>query len=114
MGTQPPVFIPATSSVRVSVSSSKMSDPFPEIKSKHSLVAKYVTQPIWEKLSRAVTKTSLLMLSTQVTWMLERLRETLILLHQFTPPVSGLEDPLMDLVFLLESPGSRDLELKTS
>merc|ERR1712106_900322 len=26
--------------------------------SKHSLVAKYVTQPIWEKLSRAVTKTS--------------------------------------------------------
>merc|ERR1712180_365114 len=58
MGTQPPVFIPATSSVPVSVSSSNMSDPFPEIKSKHSLVAKYVTQPIWEKLSRAVTKTS--------------------------------------------------------
>merc|ERR1711942_59541 len=58
MGTQPPVFIPATSSVRVSVSSSNMSDPFPEIKSKHSLVAKYVTQPIWDKLSRAVTKTS--------------------------------------------------------
>merc|ERR1711942_89459 len=40
------------------VSSSSMSDPFPEIKSKHSLVAKYVTKPIWEKLSRAVTKTS--------------------------------------------------------
>merc|ERR1711931_255167 len=38
--------------------SSTMSDPFPEIKSKHSLVAKYVTKPIWEKLSRAVTKTS--------------------------------------------------------
>merc|ERR1712029_243819 len=35
-----------------------MSDPFPEIKSTHSLVAKYVTKPIWEKLSRAVTKTS--------------------------------------------------------
>ena len=35
-----------------------MSDPFPEIKSKHSLVAKYVTQPLWEKLSRAVTATS--------------------------------------------------------
>ena len=33
-----------------------MSDPMPEIKSKHSLVAKYVTQPLWEKLSRAVTK----------------------------------------------------------
>merc|ERR1712241_909678 len=58
MGTQPPVFIPATSSVRVSVSSSKMSDPFPEIKSKHSLVAKYVTQPIWEKLSSVKTATS--------------------------------------------------------
>jgi hypothetical protein len=36
----------------------RMSDPFPEIKSKHSLVAKYVTQPIWDKLSRAVTATS--------------------------------------------------------
>merc|ERR1711899_433638 len=58
MGTQPPVFIPATSSVPVSVSSSNMSDPFPEIKSKHSLVAKYVTEPIWAKLSRAKTQTS--------------------------------------------------------
>ena len=35
-----------------------MSDPFPEIKSKHSLVAKYVTEPIWEKLHRAKTMTS--------------------------------------------------------
>jgi len=35
-----------------------MSDPFPEIKSTHSLVAKYVTKPIWDKLSRAQTKTS--------------------------------------------------------
>ena len=35
-----------------------MSDPFPEIKSKHSLVAKYVTEPIWEKLNRAKTQTS--------------------------------------------------------
>ena len=33
-----------------------MADPMPEIKSKHSLVAKYVTAPLWEKLSRAVTK----------------------------------------------------------
>merc|ERR1711954_11268 len=66
MGTQPPVFIPATSSVRVSVASSNMSDPFPEIKSKHSLVAKYVTKPIWEKLSRAVTKTSGLSLSQAI------------------------------------------------
>jgi len=35
-----------------------MSDAFPEIKSKHSLVAKYVTKPLWDKLSRATTKTS--------------------------------------------------------
>ena len=35
-----------------------MSDPFPEIKSKHSLVAKYVTKPLWDKMSRAVTVTS--------------------------------------------------------
>jgi len=35
-----------------------MSDPFPEIKSTHSLVAKYVTKPLWDKLSRAKTKTS--------------------------------------------------------
>jgi len=35
-----------------------MSDPFPEIKSSHSLVAKYVTKPLWDKLSRAKTKTA--------------------------------------------------------
>merc|ERR1711936_925208 len=65
MGTQPPVFGSATSSAFItslfaaSVSKFfKMSDPFPEIKSKHSLVAKYVTKPIWEKLSRAMTATS--------------------------------------------------------
>merc|ERR1719416_173645 len=33
-----------------------MSDAFPEIKSKHSLVAKYVTKPLWDKLSSAITK----------------------------------------------------------
>ena len=37
---------------------SDMSDPFPEIKSKHSLVAKHVTQSVWEKLSSVVTATS--------------------------------------------------------
>merc|ERR1711874_242274 len=37
---------------------STMADSFPEIKSKHSLVAKYVTEPIWAKLSRAKTQTS--------------------------------------------------------
>merc|ERR1712025_869194 len=40
------------------VNSRTMSDPFPEIKSSHSLVAKYVTKPIWEKLSSVKTKTS--------------------------------------------------------
>ena len=35
-----------------------MTDPFPEIKSKHSLVAKYVTAPLWEKLSGVRTATS--------------------------------------------------------
>merc|ERR1712212_1130004 len=37
---------------------SSMAEPFPDIKSKHSLVAKYVTGPLWEKLSCAVTQTS--------------------------------------------------------
>merc|ERR1711931_307235 len=37
---------------------SKMSEPFPDIKSKDSLVAKHVTPSVWEKLSCAVTKTS--------------------------------------------------------
>lgn len=35
-----------------------MSEPMPEIKSAHSLVAKYVTAPLWEKLSGITTKTS--------------------------------------------------------
>merc|ERR1712106_574286 len=94
----------------------KMSDPFPEIKSKHSLVAKYVTQPIWEKLSRAVTKTSGFSLAQAipVTWMLPRSMVTLTHLHPSTPPVSGLEGPLMDLVFPPESPRNRELVLRTS
>jgi len=49
------LFIPL---VTFYLSSFTMSDPFPEIKSKHSLVAKYVTAPLWEKLSRARTATS--------------------------------------------------------
>merc|ERR1711915_262250 len=134
-----------------------MSD-FPDIKSKHSLVAKHVTKPIWEKLSQAPrpvdslwlkplpvllnltistaasmlvigipircllmcstqssksTMASHLTLFTQVTWTLERSRETLIPLLLFTPLASGLDDPSMDLVFLLESLRSRELVLKT-
>jgi len=38
--------------------SSKMPEAMPEIKSKHSLVAKYVTGPLWAKLSGITTKTS--------------------------------------------------------
>merc|ERR1739847_35667 len=37
---------------------SNMAEPFPEIKSTHSLVAKYVTKPIWDKLSGVTTATS--------------------------------------------------------
>jgi protein-arginine kinase len=35
-----------------------MAEPMPEIRSKHSLVAKYVTKPLWDKLHSAVTTTS--------------------------------------------------------
>merc|ERR1711970_955923 len=49
---------PHSSPHLVSSSCANMSDPFPEIKSTHSLVAKYVTKPLWEKLSRAQTKTA--------------------------------------------------------
>merc|ERR1711878_83379 len=38
--------------------STAMSAPFPEIKSTHSLVAKYVTKPLWDKLSSVATATS--------------------------------------------------------
>merc|ERR1712202_111831 len=58
MGTQPPVFSLVDHSSSVSTSSDKMSDTFPEIKSKESLVAKYVTEPLWEKLGKMETKTS--------------------------------------------------------
>jgi len=44
--------------VTLYLSSFTMTDPFPEIKSKHSLVAKYVTAPLWEKLSGVRTATS--------------------------------------------------------
>merc|ERR1712142_173659 len=36
----------------------KMAAPFPEIKSKNSLVAKYVTEDVWKKLATEKTKTS--------------------------------------------------------
>merc|ERR1711992_165550 len=37
---------------------SKMAAPFPDIKSKHSLVAKHVTKEKWDKLAGIVSKTS--------------------------------------------------------
>merc|ERR1712200_351617 len=39
-------------------SADTMTDPFPEIKSKHSLVAKHVTEAVWNKLSGVTTATS--------------------------------------------------------
>merc|ERR1711862_870309 len=58
MGSPGPCASQPCPSSTASLHSLAMSDPFPEIKSTHSLVAKYVTKPIWDKLSRAVTKTS--------------------------------------------------------
>jgi protein-arginine kinase len=48
-----------------------MSETFPEIKSKHSLVAKYVTEPIWAKLSCAKTETSGFTLSKAIACAVE-------------------------------------------
>merc|ERR1712096_382742 len=64
--TQPPVFSLVDHSSSVSTSSDKMSDTFPEIKSKESLVAKYVTEPLWEKLGKMETKTSQFTLSKAI------------------------------------------------
>merc|ERR1712106_7009 len=59
MGTQDPVSSKRGSNECLNqiLSALNMAE-FPEIKSKNSLVAKYVTKPIWDKLSGAVTKTS--------------------------------------------------------
>merc|ERR1719186_2203866 len=54
-----------TFTTSTSTSFAKMSD-FPEIKSKHSLVAKYVTEPLWEKLGKLETKTSQFTLSKAI------------------------------------------------
>merc|ERR1712183_109489 len=48
-----------------------MSDPFPEIKSSKSLVAKYVTEPVWNKLSQVVTETSGFSLAKAIACALE-------------------------------------------
>jgi len=48
-----------------------MGEPFPDIKSKDSLVAKHVTPSVWEKLSCAVTKTSGFTLSKAIACAVE-------------------------------------------
>ena len=53
------------------ITSSTMADSFPEIKSKHSLVAKYVTESLWEKLKNATTKTSGFTLSQAIACAVE-------------------------------------------
>jgi len=55
--TQPQQQCQSYSFLIISFDSSTMSG-FPDIKSKHSLVAKYVTEPLWNKLSKEETKTS--------------------------------------------------------
>merc|ERR1712119_96588 len=59
MGTQDPVSSKRGSSLCLNqiLSALNMAE-FPEIKSKKSLVAKYVTKPIWDKLSSVKTQTS--------------------------------------------------------
>merc|ERR1719186_237572 len=63
--TQPLKLRFVTFTTSTSTSFAKMSD-FPEIKSKHSLVAKYVTEPLWEKLGKLETKTSQFTLSKAI------------------------------------------------
>merc|ERR1712202_43207 len=58
MGTQSSVLSVVVLSSSIVTITDKMSDSFPEIKSKQSLVAKYVTEPLWEKLGKMGTKTS--------------------------------------------------------
>merc|ERR1712096_50754 len=66
MGTQSSVLSVVVLSSSIVTSTDKMSDSFPEIKSKHSLVAKYVTEPLWEKLGKMETKTSQFTLSKAI------------------------------------------------
>merc|ERR1712183_659822 len=66
MGTQQSVFSVVVLTSSIVIHSDKMSDTFPEIKSKQSLVAKYVTEPLWEKLGEMETKTSQFTLSKAI------------------------------------------------
>jgi len=64
--TQPSVLSVVVLSSSIITITDKMSDTFPEIKSKQSLVAKYVTEPLWEKLGKMETKTSQFTLSKAI------------------------------------------------
>merc|ERR1711915_979559 len=64
-------------------------------------------------LSSRTTMELVLMPSIPPTWMLPRSLETLTLLFQFTPPVSVLDVPSMDMVFPPESPSNNVLMLKS-
>merc|ERR1712202_58094 len=66
MGTQSSVLSVVVLSSSIVTITDKMSDSFPEIKSKESLVAKYVTEPLWEKLGKLETKTSQFTLSKAI------------------------------------------------
>merc|ERR1712096_304270 len=66
MGTQQSVLSVVVLTSSIVIHSDKMSDTFPEIKSKESLVAKYVTEPLWEKLGKMETKTSQFTLSKAI------------------------------------------------
>merc|ERR1712119_64101 len=66
MGTQQSVLSVVVLTSSIVTPSDKMSDTFPEIKSKQSLVAKYVTEPLWEKLGEMETKTSQFTLSKAI------------------------------------------------
>merc|ERR1712183_256929 len=66
MGTQQTLLSVLVLTISIVTPFDKMSDTFPEIKSKQSLVAKYVTEPLWEKLGKLETKTSQFTLSKAI------------------------------------------------
>merc|ERR1712002_382045 len=71
MGTRHSASAASTTTSPAPQQGSKMSEPFPDIKSKDSLVAKHVTPSVWEKLSCAVTKTSGFTLSKAIACAVE-------------------------------------------
>merc|ERR1711862_708099 len=58
MGTLPLSFEQESPFLKLFIKAKETMAPFPEIKSKHSLVAKHVTEEKWNKLNEIVSKTS--------------------------------------------------------